>query len=222
MLEALTVELPPNRADTTVHHVAGSDGVGPRFRVTERRAGEELERDVVQDFAVLHDAAVTVRRVLAQADVRDHDELGDGAAERTDGLLHDPVLVVGARGGLVLRRRNSEEEDRPDPGSARSGSFVAERVDRPLRNRRQSLERPLHTLARADEERVDEVGQVDARLPDERPQGSGPPEPAQTGDGKGAHVSNLRTPILAAAANPRASTASQPSSRATVAHGWRS
>ena len=59
---------------------------------------EQLERHVVVDRAVVaQHAAVPVRRVLAEAHVGDHDELGMGLLDRADGELHHALVVVGAR-----------------------------------------------------------------------------------------------------------------------------
>ena len=58
----------------------------------------------------LDDAAVAVRRVLAEADVGEEHEPGRLLAERAQGPLDDPVLVVGARADLVLLLGDAEED----------------------------------------------------------------------------------------------------------------
>ena len=49
------------------------------------------------------DPAMPVRRVLAQADVGDHDELRPRVLQRPHRPLHDPLRVVRLRAVLVLR-----------------------------------------------------------------------------------------------------------------------
>ena len=86
-----------DRADAAVHHVARSDGVSAGLDVADRGTREQLERLVVGDLSVPDHAAVAVRRVLAEADVGDQDELRLLGTERPQRTLHDPVHIPGAR-----------------------------------------------------------------------------------------------------------------------------
>ena len=79
-----------------------------------RHLGQHLERRVVHDLAVLHDAAVAVVHVLAQTDVGDHDELGHLVLDRPDGELHDALGIVGAAGRRVLVGGDAEQQDGRD------------------------------------------------------------------------------------------------------------
>ena len=115
LLEALGVERPADRADAAVEHVARADGVGARLGVAHGRLREQLERDVVQDLVALDDAAVAVRRVLAEADVGEEHEPGGLLPQRPERALDDPVVVVGARRGLVLLLGDPEEETARTP-----------------------------------------------------------------------------------------------------------
>ena len=90
-----------DRADAAVHHVARRHGVRARLDVARRRAREQLERLVVLHLAVAQHAAVAVARVLAEADVGDEHEVGLLDRERTQGELHDAVVVPG-RGRLLV------------------------------------------------------------------------------------------------------------------------
>src|SRR5437867_3955973 len=58
--------------------------------------------------SVAHDAAVAVRRVLAEADVGEQDELREPVPQVAEGELDDPVVLPGAGGLLVLRLRDPE------------------------------------------------------------------------------------------------------------------
>ena len=53
------------------------------------------------------------------------------------------------------------------------------------------LEGAVDALAGADEERVDDVAEVEARLANERAERRGTPEPAQAGERKGRHVAGI-------------------------------
>ncbi len=117
--QALAVEGGADRGDAPVHHVAGSDGVGAGLRLRERGAGDQLERGVVVDVAVAEHAAVAVGGVLAEAGVGDHDEVGVRLLQRPDRHLHDALVVVGAGAGLVLVRRDPEQDHRRHAGGVR-------------------------------------------------------------------------------------------------------
>ena len=60
----------------------GATASAPGVDVADRRPREQVERLVVRDLAVAQDAAVAVRRVLAEADVGDQHELRVLGAER--------------------------------------------------------------------------------------------------------------------------------------------
>ena len=73
--ETAAVEVLTDRGDAPVHHVRRRDDVGARFRVGPGGRREERQGRVVVDRAPGRDgAAVTVRRVLAEADVGDPHE----------------------------------------------------------------------------------------------------------------------------------------------------
>ena len=104
-----------DRTDPAVHHVARGDRVRPGLDVAGRRAREQLERLVVLHDPVHEDAAVAVRGVLAQADVRDEHELRLIGGERPERLLDDPVLDPRARALVVLLLWDSEQQHGLDP-----------------------------------------------------------------------------------------------------------
>ena len=72
--------------------------------------------------------------------------------------------------------------------------FAAELVDGALCDPWESLERPIDACAGADEQRIDDVVEVEARLADQRAKRRRAPEAAQARKRKGRHVArNLRT-----------------------------
>ncbi len=162
---------------------------------------------------------MAVRRVLAEANVGEEHHFRRALREGAQRLLDDAVLVVGARGRIVLLLRDTEEEDGADAEPQELLGLVGEAVDRTLRDSGQAFERLLDAGARTGEERVDEVAQVEPRLADELPEGAGAPEASEAGGRKGAHASNLRIPSRAAAPKATASPMSQAASRARVDQG---
>ena len=75
---------------------------------------------------------------------------------------------------------------------------------------------------RPDEERQDEVVEVEPRLAHERPQAVAAAEPAQTRDRERAHTNNLRAPTRASPPKTAPSATSQRPSRSTSPQGLRS
>ena len=163
---------------------------------------------------------MAVRRVLAEADVREEDEVGRPLRERPERLLHDAVLVPGAGGGLVLLLRDPEEKDGADAEAEELLCLVGEPVDGALRNTGKPFERLVDTGARAGKQGIDEVAEVESRLADELPERTGAAEAPQAGSRKNAaHASNLRMPSLAPAPKAAARPTSQAASRARVPQG---
>ena len=175
-----------------VHHVARRDHVGARLGVRDRRLRKELERDVVVHLAVADDATVPVRRVLAHAYVGDHEEIGVGLLQGSDGELDDPLGVVGARAGLVLLTRDAEEDHGADAGRLdlrRLGDELGDREPLHAGHRRHLL---AHALAGDDEQRLHEVLCGEIRLAHQVAQYLRAPHAPHAGGGK-AHPPDSRS-----------------------------
>ena len=113
VLEPVGIECAPDSADSPVHHVARRDDVGASACVRQRFAHEQCERRVVVHVALAQDAAVAVISVLAQADVRDHDELRQLPLECPHRLRHGPVIVPRAGPFGVLDGGNAKQQHAP-------------------------------------------------------------------------------------------------------------
>ena len=118
---------------------------------------------------------MAVRRVLAETDVGEQQQLREPRPQLAKRALHDSVVVPGAGALLVLLVRDPEEDHRGDAEALELLDFPREVVDREAAHRRQ-----LRVRARvgADEERLDEVVEVEPRLAHERAEGAGPAQPA--------------------------------------------
>src|SRR5439155_23559022 len=92
--------------------------------VTDRGADEQLERRIVVDLLAVEDAAVSMRRVLAEADVGDEDEVA--ATQLAQRALDDALVVPGGRTVLVLLVGDAEEDDGLD---AEADELVRLRAD---------------------------------------------------------------------------------------------
>ena len=126
-----------------------------------RRGRQPFERCVVIHIAIhvaLDDlAAVPVAGVLAIADVGHHQQLRHLLFDGADGALHNAVVGVGARGGLVLRLREAEQNDAADAERLHLRALAYCFVDRHLAIARHGADLAAHALARADKQRQDEL-----------------------------------------------------------------
>ena len=139
-----------------------------RRRVRQRGAGQLLDGDVVDDFFVDQDAAVAVRRVLAEADVGDDEEPRHFLLDRARRGLYRCLGIVGARAHRILLIRQTEQEHAGHPVGLGGGRLAHGLVDRQLEDAGHRTHFAAFAFAGADEERVDEVVRRQAGLADER------------------------------------------------------
>ena len=165
--EARLVEALADRPHPPVHHVRGGDDVGARLRVRDGHPGEQRQGRVVLHLAVLDDAAVAVRGVLAQAHVGDDQQLLAGGADRADRLLHDAVVGVALGAHRVLGRGQAEEDHPADPQLLDLLGLARHLVDREVEAAGQRRDLAAQPLAGGHEERVDRgwPGRASSRAP---------------------------------------------------------
>ena len=181
----MLVERGPQRADAPVHHVARRHRVGSGLGLRDRGARQQLERGVVVDHAVgAQHAAVTVARVLAQADVGEHEQLGVRRLDRARGELDHALVVPGARALLVLLGRQAEQQHARDPERGGGARLVDRAVDREMVDSRQRSDRRPPLSAGDHEHRVDQVLDRQLGLAHQAAQEAGATESAETGRGK--------------------------------------
>jgi hypothetical protein len=104
------VHLRPDGRDPSVHHVRRGHDISTGLSLARGCAGQKLQAHVVHDTAriLLHDAAMAVAHVLAQAHVRDYDQLRHRLLDRARCKLDDALGVIGSGRRLVLVRRHPE------------------------------------------------------------------------------------------------------------------
>jgi len=120
-------------------------------RLCHRDLAEQVHRRVVLDLAVLNHTAMPVIGVLAQTDVTDQEEIGDGPLHGACRLLDDPLLVVCLRAGRVLGLGQAEQDDPAEPEAARPLGVLHELVHGGLVHARERRHFPAHSLAVAHE-----------------------------------------------------------------------
>ena len=156
-LVAAGVQRPADGPHAAVHHVGGRHDVGARAGVRNGGLGQPLEGGVVIHVAVLDVAAVAVAGVFAIADVGDDQQALGLPADGADGALHDAVVVVGAGGHLVLEFRQAEQDHAADSQRLDFGALLDQLVDRHLVIAGHGADLAADALARADEQRQDEL-----------------------------------------------------------------
>ena len=169
---SVLVEPLADDGDHAVDHAARRDDVGAGPRVAHRDAGEDVQGLVVQHVAgrkhrvlVVQHPAVAVVGVLAQAHVGDDQKLGQRLLQRTHGALDDAVVVEVLVADRILGGRDSEEQHRADTGRRGPSRLLDRPIDGELADPRHRRDRVAHVLAVDDEQRVDEVGRCEFRLP---------------------------------------------------------
>jgi hypothetical protein len=118
---------------------------------------QQLERGVVPDLAPLDDAAVAVRRVLAEADVGHHEQVLARGPDGAHRLLHDTVLRVSLASRRVLPFGKAEQDDAGDPQPLDLLRLPGRLVDGQVEAARQRRNLAPQPGPRSDEERVDQL-----------------------------------------------------------------
>src|SRR5439155_6849742 len=147
----------------------------------------QLEGRIVVDVAILHQATVAVVGVFAETDVGHEDEprrrLADGAERPRD----DAVGVGGPAAARVLPLRHAEEDDGRHAQVPKPAALLGRAIDRALRDARHRRDRPLDPAPGHDEERLHELGRVDARLAHQAAERLAAAETARAVGGEAAH-----------------------------------
>ncbi len=161
MSESCFVEGPADRRHHAVHHAAGGDHVGPGPGVADGLLAEQLKRGVVIDIRpaglVVHDSAVSVIRVFAEADVGDHEHVRGSLLCGANRLLHDSRVGIGVAAGGVFLRRDSKQQHAAEFQLCCAADLYAQLIDRQLMMPRQRRDRPPNVLSRPHEQWQDHV-----------------------------------------------------------------
>ena len=206
LVESRLVQGAADRAHASVHHVGRRDDVRARPRVHQRHPRQQPERRVVLDLVPGDEPAVPVRRVLAEADVRDDQQLLALRADRAHGSRHDAVLGVALRSLRVLAFGQAEEDHARDAQRLHLAGLARGFVHREVEAAGQRCDLLAHPRARHDEEGIDQAVRREARLAHHPAQALGPAETARTfrGEGHGEPCYSSSSPKKNASAHLRA------------------
>src|SRR5450759_2771578 len=102
--------------------------------------------------------------ILAQADIRNHQQAGHLLLERTHGLLHDAVLVVRTGARAVLGFRNAKENHSGNTKSPDRFALLDQAVDRKLRHSWHAGNGVSHPRPRHHKERHHQIVDAEPRL----------------------------------------------------------
>ena len=146
---------------------------------------EVVQRRVVVDLALDDDAAVAVRRVFAEAGVDRQHQLRDRLLDRAQRALDDALVVPRLAADVVLLLGQAEQDHGRDAELRDLLRLAHDLVDRELELARQRRDLAAHALARADEQRVDEVVGRQRRLAHHAAQRGRAAQASGTGLGEG-------------------------------------
>ena len=167
---ARRVECRTDRAHASVHHVRRRDDVRARFRLCHSHRGEDLDRHVVHDDALVVDiAVVSIAGVGIHRDIRDDGDLRNRILDRAHGLLEEAVGVRRFRGALVLDAVGQRREKRHGRNAElrRLLRLLDDQVAAQPEAIGHRLDRDALPATFAYEERQDEVRRRDRGLADE-------------------------------------------------------
>ena len=126
-----------------------------------------------------------MRGVLAEAHVRDHEQVGVRLLDRPCGELDDALVVVGARADVVLLGRDAKDDHCRNAELLRLARLVDGVRDRQPLDARHRLDRRAAVGPELDEQRVHQVRRAEIRLSDQVAQEAGLAQPPHAGGGKG-------------------------------------
>jgi hypothetical protein len=154
--------------------------------VRQRRAHEQIDRRVVGNFSVHDHAAMSMRRVLAQAHVGDDHHVRHRAAYRAHGFRDRAARIVRTRTSFVLVWRDPEEQHRLHAIGPRGLTRLDDDVHRHLRDAGHGSNGLAYARAADRKERKDQLLRGKPRFLHERPEGRGAAKAAQpAGKGQG-------------------------------------
>ena len=177
--EAGVVQRFADPANAPVHHVRRRDDVGAGRGVRQRRSHELLDRRIVRDLLVDQNAAMAVRRVLAEADVGDDEHPRHLALEGANRRLDRRLRIVGGRPDVVFRVGQPEEQHARDAVSLGRRRFFHGLVHRELIDARHRSDFTPLSLAGHDEERIEKHIRRQPRLADHRAERRRAAQPAR-------------------------------------------
>ena len=176
--EAGGVERAADGADLAVHHPAGGHDVGAGGGLGDGDPAVDLERGVVVDGGVgivgrsVEHAAMAVIGVLVDAQIGHQDHpVADVRSQICQAQLHNSLRVEGFRADGILSGRHPEQDHGANAEVGQLLDLGAEALACVLHDARQRHDRLRFVDALAHEQRRHEIGDVEAGLGDEVPQG---------------------------------------------------
>ena len=161
-----------------VHHVARRNDVRASLGMTRCRGCEQLECRVIQNLdwprhlagSAMHDAAMSVLHILAQAHVRDDQQRRQFLFQQPHGLLDDSIFGERARSLGVLFIRDAEQQDRRDAERMDARGLAQQFIRRKLEDARHGIDGLAQFAPGAGEKRQDQMLHAQARFADQFPQ----------------------------------------------------
>ena len=163
-----------------------SNNIRPRRRQRRRRLRQQRDTRIILNLIVIaiprHHAAVPMRRVLAQTNIRNHHQRIQRTIllERPQRRLHNPIVSPRTTRLLILLRRQTKQQQPANPQRSASLSLLHRLIDRQIEDPRHRADLFANTLAGTDKQRIDQRSRMQMRLANQRPHRLRPAQPAQT------------------------------------------
>ena len=156
------VERFAQKTNHPIHHPRGSDDVRACLCLRQGRPAQVFQGGIVVHHALVSplfqdDAAVAVGRVLAEAAVSRHHQIRHGLLDCANGTLDDALRMPCLASNGILSLGQPKQDDRRDAESGDHLGLTGKLVDREMELSRQRRNLATHPLARAHEERKDQV-----------------------------------------------------------------
>ncbi len=187
VLIALAFERRANGQDAAVHHVRRGDDIGAARDLDQGLFDQHLDRGVIDDASVVQQAVVTMVGIGIERDIDQQADIGHGRLDGPAGLRDQPVGIDGGAGivgadALVKMRKQRQHLDAERMGFL---GFLDSLADAQAVDALQRSDGFAGDVAVMDEDRPDQVGDMQAVLGDQIADPGRLPQPARPGEGEG-------------------------------------
>ena len=156
-MKTVLVENLADRRDPPIHHIRGRDHVSAGARVGQRFPGEQLERAVVVDVAIFDNTTMPMVRVLAKADVGNHEQLRKLVIDRVNCPLNNAVLRISLAADGIFLFGNAEQDHGGNSQRADLLAFTNRAIDGKLRDAGHRRNRLRPVFSRSDEQGINKI-----------------------------------------------------------------
>ncbi|MNC41956.1 hypothetical protein D3C75_907490 [compost metagenome] len=173
MLKSVLIEPGADRMHESVHHIGWRDNIRPRFSLGHCRAGQKVQRSIVDHIAVHHTihrmgmnhAAMAVIREFTQTGIRNYEQLRVPFFNQACGFLHNAILSERRGADRILGFGNPEQQHSRYTQRCDLVHFRLQRIQRKMVHARHRADFTFHTCTISHKDRLDEIQRIQDCLP---------------------------------------------------------